>query len=160
MIMRKYPLFIIDTDRSHGRSVETDYMSCTSKEVPFVAEVKVITEEDFNEEYDPANDLCAYSDRRNGLRMRLKVVSIGDKYDSRQLRQLLKRGLKEILVRKQTVTVNTKDVSDEAVVKTMQILLTQVYENLREHPDDTQQKILKGVFNKVIERFNQQRHDD
>lgn len=53
MKQRKYPLFIIDTERSHGRSIETDYLACTSNELPFVAELKVITEEDYNEEYDP-----------------------------------------------------------------------------------------------------------
>ena len=151
--MRKYPLFIIDTDRSHGRSVETDYLSCTSKELPFVAEVKVITEEDYKEEYNPDNDLAAYSDNRHGLRMRVKVMDIDKDYDRRQLKALLKRALKEVLLRKQAVSVNVQDVSDEAVVKTMEILLGQVYENLREDPEDTQQKILKGVFNKVIERF-------
>ncbi len=151
--MRKYPLYIIDTDRSHGRSVETDYLSCTSKELPFVAEVKVITEAEYKEEYNPDNDLAAYSDSRHGLRMRVKVVDIDKDYDRRQLKALLKRALKEVLLRKQAVSVNVQDVSDEAVVKTMEILLGQVYENLRENPEDTQQKILKGVFNKVIDRF-------
>lgn len=151
--MRKYPLFIIDTDRSHGRSVETDYLSCTSMELPFVAELRVITESDYNEEYDPNNVMCAYSDRRNGLRMRIKVVSINSGYDPRQLKSLLKRALKEVLLRRQTVSVNTDDVSNEAVVKAMEILLGQVYENLRDNPNDTQQKVLKGVFTKVIEKF-------
>ncbi len=36
---RKYPLFVIDTSRTHGRGRETDYISCTSTELPFVASV-------------------------------------------------------------------------------------------------------------------------
>jgi len=50
--------------------------------------------------------------------------------------------------------VDTADVSDEAVVKTMKILLQQVYENLREEPRDTQQKMLHAIFEKIIEKVN------
>jgi hypothetical protein len=63
--------------------------------------------------------------------------------------------MKEMLTRRQTKAVDVENVSDDAVIEIINILLGQVYENLRENPNDGQQKVVKGVFEKIIERFNQ-----
>ena len=86
--------------------------------------------------------------------MRIRIVSIDDKHDKAEVRQLLRRALKEMLIRRNTVSVDISDVSNEAVVKTMETLLQQVYENLREEPGNAQQKMLRAVFEKIIEKFN------
>lgn len=152
---RDYPLFIIDTQRSHGRGREIDYLTCTSASTPFIAEVSLITEAQYAESYDANNYKVIYSDPQRGIRMRIRIISIADNHDKAEVRQLLRRALKEVLIRKKTVSVDIADVSNEAVVTTMRILLQQVYENLREEPGDTQQKMLRAVFEKIIDKFNQ-----
>lgn len=152
---RDYPLFIIDTQRSHGRGREIDYLTCTSASTPFVAEVSLIDETQYVESYDANNYKVIYSDPQRDIRMRIRIVSIAENHDKAEVRQLLRRALKEVLLRKKTVSVDIADVSNEAVVTTMRILLQQVYENLREEPGDTQQKMLRAVFEKIIDKFNQ-----
>lgn len=151
---RGYPLFIIDTQRSHGRGREIDYLACTSASTPFIAEVSLITEAQYAESYDANNYKVIYSDPQRGIRMRIRIISIADNHDKAEVRQLLRRALKEVLIRRKTVSVDIADVSDEAVIKTMETLLQQVYENLREEPGNTQQKMLRAVFEKIIEKFN------
>lgn len=153
--MRRFPLFIIDTDRSHGRSVETDYLACTSVELPFVAQVDMITEQQYLEEYDPANAKAVYSDPRNGIRLRIRVVSVKKDFDKSQLKSLLRRALKEVLLRKKTMAVDINDISNDAVVKVMDTLRQQTYEQLRDNPNDKTAKMMKAVFSKVINDYNE-----
>lgn len=152
---KRFPLFIIDTSRAHGRERETDYIACTSSSLPFVAEATVIKETQYADEYNPDNYLVIYSEPRNNLRMRIRIVSIAEKHDKAEIRSLLRRAMKEMLTRRQTKAVDVENVSDDAVIDIINILLGQVYENLRENPNDGQQKVVKGVFEKIIERFNQ-----
>lgn len=151
--MRRFPLFIIDTDRLHGRSVETDYLCCTSQELPFVAQVDMITEPQYMEEYDPANAKAVYSDQRNGIRIRIRVVSVKEGFDKTQLKSLLRRAMKEVLLRKKTMTVDISDVTSEAVVKVMTTLRQQTFEQLREDPNDKIAKMMKAVLSKVIDDY-------
>lgn len=152
--MRRFPLFIIDTDRSHGRSAETDYLCCTSQELPFVAQVDMITDAQYLEEHNPSNAKAIYSEPRNGIRIRVRVVSIKDNYDNSQLKSLLRRALKEVLLRRKTMTVDISDVTNEAVVKVMTTLRQQIFEQLREDPNDKIAKMMKAVLTKVINDYN------
>ena len=106
---RKYPLFVIDTARTHGRELETDYISCTSKELPFVAEATYITDAQYQKEYDRDNNLVIYGIVRNGFRLRLEVVDVAENYDMAQLRSLLTRAVKEFVKRKQLSEVPVAD---------------------------------------------------
>lgn len=130
------------------------YLACTSASTPFIAEVSLITETLYAESYDASNYKVIYSDPQRGIRMRIRIVSIADNHDKEEVWQLLRMALKEVLIRRNIVSVDIAEVSNEAVVKTMEILLQQVYENLREEPGDTQQKMLRAVFEKVIDKFN------
>ena len=58
---RKYPLFIIDSSRSHGRGAETDYISCTSNELPFVAAVTLHEKKEYAELYTPNDATTIWS---------------------------------------------------------------------------------------------------
>lgn len=147
---RKYPLFIIDDSRSHGRGRETDFISCTSAEYPFVASVTYITDGEHKIDRDNTRDsLAVYSDSRQGIRVKIKIEQIEPGYKLPDVRNLLKRALKEYLIRHQPVEVDLSDVSDEAVIKFCDMLLQQTYENLREKPGDTQAKTVKAILEKI-----------
>ncbi len=153
-IKRNYPLFIIDNSRSHGRGVETDYISCTSNDLPFIAQVTLHNEKEYAELYD-AEDICAmWSDPRQGIRMRIQVVSVlHNDYDKTQLRSLLRRALKEMLLRRQSHSISVKNVKDEDVVAWADTFLDGVRENLRECPGDNIQKMHLAVLEVIKERF-------
>jgi len=147
---RKYPLFIIDDSRSHGRGRETDFISCTSAEYPFVASATYVTDAEMAIDRDNTKDsLAIYSDSRRGVRMKIKIEQIEPGYKPADVRNLLKRAMKEYLMRRQTVEVDLSDVSDEAIVKFCELMLQQTYENLREKPDDTQAKAVKAILEKI-----------
>lgn len=151
---RKYPLFIIDTSRSHGRGAETDYISCTSNELPFVATATLHKREEYAELYNPADVTAIWSEERNGLRMRLKVASaLPDGYDKSVLCSLLRRALKEILIRRGTQYADIDNITDENVVKWCSVLRQQVTEHLRECPTDAQQRMNLAILTKILEDY-------
>lgn len=152
--MRTYPLFIIDTDRSHGRGRETDFLCCTSASCPFIAEVTIITDAEYREYYNPSDYKVIYSDNVRGLRKRIKIIDLRAEHTEKEVKNLLARAMKEVLKRSAAVAVDTANVSDEAVKATIEVLNSQVTENLRENPSDTQQKMLRAVFAKILSVFN------
>lgn len=153
---RKYPLFIIDTSRSHGRGSETDYISCTSNELPFVAAVTLHKREEYAELYNPADATAIWSDERNGIRIRIKVTSeLPVNYDKTALTSLLRRAMKEVLVRKTTQTVKLDNVTNENVIAWCNAFLQQITENLRKTPEDKMLKMHQSVLNKIINDYEE-----
>lgn len=151
---RRYPLFIIDSSRSHGRGSETDYISCTSNELTFVAAVTLHKEKEYAELYIPDDVATMWSEERNGIRMRIKVVSeLPDGYDKGTLCGLLRRALKEMLIRRGTQYVNIDNITDDNVIKWCTVLRQQVTENLRECPDDRQQKMNLAILTKILRDY-------
>lgn len=151
---RKYPLFIIDSSRSHGRGSETDYISCTSGELPFVAAVTLHKEKEYTELYNP-NDVTAIWSKPHGeIRMRIKVISeLPVNYDKSTLCGLLRRALKEMLIRRQTQYADIENITDDNVIKWCTVLRQQVTENLRERPDDAQQRINLAILTKILQDY-------
>lgn len=153
---RKYPLFIIDTSRSHGRGSETDYISCTSNGLPFVAAVTLHERNEYAELHNSADATVVWSDERNGIRIRIKVASdLPADYDKAVLMSLLRRALKEVLIRKTTQTVNIDNVTNENVIAWCNAFHQQIVENLRNTPEDKMQKMHLSVLTKIINDYEQ-----
>lgn len=151
---RRYPLFIIDSSRSHGRGSETDYISCTSNELPFVAAVTLHKEAEYTELYNPSDTTAVWSENRNGIRMRIKVVSdLPDNYDKSTLVSLLRRVLKEMLIRRETQYVGIDNITDDNVIKWCTVLRQQVTEHLRGNPEDNQQKMNLAILTKILKDY-------
>jgi hypothetical protein len=132
--MRDFPLFIIDESRTHGRGeAECDFLACTSRELPFVASITFVKEEDYLEKHDTGN-LVLYSDSRHGLRLCIRVVSIADNYDAHTLKPLLKRAYKEIMLRKDLTSFNIENIENKDVINYIDILISQAKEMLRNNP--------------------------
>lgn len=151
---RKYPLFIIDTSRSHGRGSETDYISCTSNELPFVAAVTLHEEKEYAELYAPTDTTAIWSEPHGDIRMRIKVISeLPSGYDKSVLSGLLRRALKEMLIRRGTQYADIDNITDDNVVKWCTVLRQQVTENLRECPEDKQQIMNLAILTKILEDY-------
>lgn len=151
---RRYPLFIIDSSRSHGRGSETDYISCTSNELTFVAAVTLHQESEYSELYNPSDVTAVWSENRNGIRMRIKVVSeLPDGYDKGTLCGLLRRALKEMLIRRGTQYADIDNITDDNVIKWCTVLRQQVTEHLRENPEDNQQKMNLAILTKILKDY-------
>lgn len=161
MAQRNIPLFIIDNSRSHGRSRETDFVACTSREFPWYGEITLVNEQELelDQDWSERNPLCAYTDRNEaGIRAKLKVVSAPEVlsiYNSNlsDLQHLMRRCLKEWRIRRGTVAVNLDDISNEAVANFAKALLEQTRENLRENPQDSQAYMVGCILNKIIEDY-------
>lgn len=151
---RNYPLFVIDNSRTHGRGVETDYISCTSNELPFVAAVTMHWVKEYNELYAPNDATAVWGDERNGIRLRIKVVSdLPVNYDKSTLRALLRRALKEVLIRKSTHTIDIDNVKNGDVVKWCDTYKLMLHEDLRSNPDDKSLIMMLGIMNKITSVF-------
>ena len=133
---RKYPLFIIDTARTHGRELETDYLSCTSKELPFVAEATYITEEQYQKEYSRENSLVIYSLERNGIRLRLEVVDVAENHDAVLLHSLLVRAVKEFVKRRQLTEITVRNGLQANKLIFVEELIKQGLQQKRREPDN------------------------
>ena len=155
MATRKFPLFIIDSSRSHGRSRETDYVSCTSNELPWVGEITLLTDKELaiDQDWSSKNPMCLYSEPRNtGIRAKLKVVNSSVNIDSKniaELQSLMRRCMKEWLTRRGATAVDINDITPDAIIKFADILLEQTFENLRENPADKQAKMVEGILMKI-----------
>ena len=155
MKKRKYPLFIIDSSRNHGRNRETDYISCTSAECPFIAEATLLNPQELEIDADwlTRNDLAVFSDPRGqGIKEKIRVVEY-DQSRSSGIHSLLKRAMKEYLVRMDTVSVDPSDIKEEDVVWFCETLLQQTYENLRENPSDKQAQTVQKILKKIKDDY-------
>lgn len=150
---RKYPLFIIDTARTHGRELETDYISCTSKELPFVAEATYITEAQYQKEYNRDNDLIIYDIVRNGFRLRLEVVDVSENYDTTQLRSLLTRAVKEFIKRKQLNEIPVADNSQANKLIFINEMIKQGLQQKRREPDNEVINQSLAILNSIKEDY-------
>lgn len=158
MKKRKFPLFIIDSSRSHGRGRETDYISCTSAECPFIAEATLLNPQELEIDADwiTRNDLAVFSDPRGqGIRAKIRVVDY-DQSRSVGIHSLLKRAMKEYLVRMETVEVDPSDIKSEDVVWFCDALLQQTYENLRENPSDKQAQTVQKILTKIKDGYGRE----
>ena len=134
---RRYPLFIIDTSRAHGRELETDYLSCTSLDLPFVAEVTYINEAQFEREYDKTNVLIKYGLSHNGFRIRIEVVQIRPNYDATALRMLLQRALKEVEQHRSATRTAGVSITHADKISFVEELIRQGHQQHRMHPDNS-----------------------
>ena len=144
--MRKYPLFVIDTSRAHGRARETDFLCCTSEQEPFTAEITLVSSEELelDQDYTAKNPLCLYSDANsNGIRAKIKAVQ------GCPSRALLKRALKEWMLRRNIQTVNIANVTNENILGFLDALIEQSCENLRENPKDAQAHVVLSILRKI-----------
>ena len=156
MRKRRFPLFIIDSSRSHGRGRETDYISCTSAECPFIAEATLLNPQELEIDADwlTRNDLAVFSDQRGqNIRAKIRVVDY-DQSRSSGIHSLLKRAMKEYLVRMETVSVDPSDIKGEDVVWFCDTLLQQTYENLRENPSDKQAQTVQKILVKIRDDYD------
>ena len=150
--MRNYPLFIIDSSRSHGRGREIDFVSCTSKELPFIATITLLNKKELaiDQDWSNKNPLCLYTgDNGTGIRGKLKVIQYPEGAKMGDLRALMNRCLKEWRIRRGTVAVDLENISNEAVVKFADTLLEQTRENLRENPKDSQAYMVGCILTKI-----------
>ena len=157
---RDIPLFIIDNSRSHGRGREKDFVACTSRELPWVGEITILNERELEIDQDwqtkPTNVMFT-DDRGAGLRGKLKVVStpvVIDNSNRGDLQALMRRCLKEWLIRRGTVAVDLENISNEAVVKFADTLLEQTRENLRENPKDSQAYMIGCILTKIRDDYS------
>lgn len=143
---RSYPLFIIDTSRAHGRARETDFVSCTSNETPFVAEVTLLNAQELaiDQDWIGKSEICVYSaENPAGIRAKLKVLQ------GSPTKTLMRRAMKEWLARRTATVVDLEDISNEAIIKFCDTLLEQTRENLRENPKDHQAYMVGCILNKI-----------
>ncbi|MGM9687022.1 MAG: hypothetical protein ACI3YI_12505 [Bacteroidaceae bacterium] len=155
MKKRRYPLFIIDSSRSHGRGRETDYISCTSAECPFIAEATLLNPQELEIDADwlTKNGLAVFSDPRGmGIMAKIRVVDY-DPSRSSGIHSLLRRAMKEYLVRMETVSVDPSDIKSEDVVWFCDTLLGKTYENLREDPSDKQAQTVQKILAKIRDDY-------
>jgi hypothetical protein len=161
MKKRRFPLFIIDSSRSHGRGRETDYISCASAECPFIAEATLLNPQELEIDADwlTRNDLAVFSDPRGqNIRAKIRVVDY-DPSRSSGIHSLLKRAMKEYLVRMETVSVDPSDIRKEDVVWFCTTLLQQTYENIRENPSDKQAMTVQKILAKIREDYGREIKD-
>lgn len=158
---REIPLFIIDSSRSHGRGREKDFVACTSKEFPWYGEITLLNagELEIDQDWTYKNPLCIYIDNGTGIWAKLKVKGApGGLFlshdNSSELQSLMRRCLKEWRIRRGTVTVDTENVSNEAIVKFADTLLEQTRENLRENPKDRQAYTVGCILTKIKEDYS------
>lgn len=151
---RKYPLFVIDTSRSHGRGSETDYISCTSNELPFVAAVTLHNQKEYAELYSPADVTAIWSEPHGNIRMRIKVVSeLPAGYSASTLASLLRRALKEMLIRRSTQYIEIDNITNENIIAWCTVLRQQATENLRACLTDKQQLMGLAILTKILDDY-------
>jgi len=151
---RKYPLFVIDTSRNHGRGQETDYISCTSNELPFIAAATLHNPKEYAELYNPEDHTAVWSKPHGDIRMRVKVVSgLPAGYSASTLANLLRRALKEMAIRRSTQYVDVDNVTDEDVIRWATIIRQQVVGQLRETPEDSQQVCNLAILTRILNAF-------
>lgn len=147
------PLFIIDTSQQHGRGTETHWISCTSSGCPFVAKAQPIDNEEYQRHYDPQDHLTTYSEPRGDIRMMVSITNINPDHDQTTARNLLKKALKEIMKRKQSVPTHLEHPSDEAVISFISILQGQNLENLRTDPACSTHQMVYAILRKIKEDY-------
>ncbi len=83
--------------------------------------------------------------------MRVQIVSqLPEDVNHTLVRNLLRRALKEIIIRRKTTFVNIDDITDADAIHWADILLQQVHETLRENPGDGMQIMNKAILNYII----------
>lgn len=143
------PLFVIDDERKHGRGKETDWVCCTSASTPFVAMVTMENEAAFLEQYDKDDALTAWSLPQNGIRVRMTVTDIAEGYNRSEVRSLLRRGVKEYLLRRQVEVVDRDTVTDDNCVWLLDKLLEQNAENIRTDVETPWHKTIRAILLKM-----------
>ena len=158
MEKRKYPLFVIDNSRAHGRGKECDFICCTDSYCPFTASVELLQGEDYKRLYDK-NDYCAiWSDPHNGIRIYIHIVS-DIPVDKERTKSLLRRALKEMMIRRPPVTVNINDVSNEAVENFADVLIQQKCEQIRKYGENSTDKAVMAILKKIKEDYGKRISD-
>lgn len=151
------PLFIIDTDQTHGRGEETQWVSCTSGSCPFVANVVVIDQYEYARHYDPDDTMTVYSEPSNDMRLMAHVTNIDPNHDPATLRTLLRKLMKELMLRRNIVSFNVDDPSPEAIRGFIEVLQGQNRENLRTDPTNPTHRMVFALLKKMHEDYTNKR---
>lgn len=86
--------------------------------------------------------------------MRIKVVStLPANYDKTTLSALLRRALKEMLIRRNTQYADIDNITSDAVINWFTAVRQQVVELLRESPNNEIQQMNLAIITKILERF-------
>ena len=100
-----------------------------------------------------------FSDPRGqNIRAKIRVVDY-DQSRCAGIHSLLRRAMKEYLVRMGTVSVDPSDIKSEDVVWFCDKLLQQTYENLRENPSDKQAMTVQKILAKIREDYGREIKD-
>lgn len=152
---RKIPLFIIDESKRHGRGPdECDFFACTSKQLPFVGSVDILTEREYLSTHNNDDSTTAYGSPRNGFMVRVHAMELPNKYEDSDLRNLLKRAIKEIEIRKSMFEININDISDTDIINFMEIQTKAMESEIRksEHPDEVLKASYK-ITSKILQDY-------
>lgn len=153
------PLFIIDTEQTHGRGEETQWVSCTSGTCPFIASVVVIDQHEYARHYDPDDTMTVYSESSNGMRLMAHVTNIDPNHDPATLRTLLRKLMKEMILRKNIVSFKVDDPSPEAILKFIEVLQGQNRENLRTDPTNPTHRMVFALLRKIHKDYKQKQEE-
>lgn len=148
MKKRDYPLFVVDTSRAHGRGKEMDYICCTDKECFFVASVEMMIDDEYKRLYDKTDYTSVWSDQHNGIRMYISIVS-EPPLNVERTKSLLRRALKEMLLRRVPVKVDLSDVSDKAVENFAELLIQQTVQRIRTDGETKTDKAVMSILQKI-----------
>jgi hypothetical protein len=155
MEKRNYPLFIIDSSRSHGRGEECDFLCCTDSTCPFIAVSELMLDDEYKRLYDKTDYCAIWSDQHNGIRTYIHVI--GDKPTNKErTKSLLRRALKEMTIRRAPVSVDTDNVSDESVVKFADIVLQQTIERVRKEGGNATDKAVAAILLKIKKDYGKE----
>lgn len=122
-----------------------------------MAAVTLHKNNEYIELYNPNDSTVFWSNEHGGIRMRIKVVSeLPLNYDIHALSSLLRRALKEMLIRRGTQLAHIKDITDEDVIHWCTVLRQQVTENLRECPEDKQQRMNLAILTKILTEYHKE----
>ena len=82
------------------------------------------------------------------------VTNIQEGYDAATLRTLLRKLMKELEKRHAVVEMDVEEPSDEAVLKFIEVLQGQNYENLREEPENPIHRQVFALLRKIHKDYS------
>ena len=156
MEKRNYPLFIIDTSRAHGRGRETDYICCTDNECGFTASIELVRESEYAKEYDKNDYTTIWSDRHTHNNIRVKISIVSPPPDNKErTKSLLRRALKEFQIRKHPLSVDTDNISKDAVVRYAEIMSSKCMEDIRIEGETELNKMIMSILLKIKKDYSE-----
>ncbi|HBV83566.1 MAG TPA: hypothetical protein DEB74_12420 [Lachnospiraceae bacterium] len=110
--------------------------------------------EEYAELYDAADVTAVWSEPHGDIRMRIKVAStLPADYDKTTLSALLRRALKEMLIRRNTQYADIDNITDSNVIQFCTVLRQHVVECLRDNLADGQHKMSLAIITKILKDY-------